>query len=174
MGWAALTAGLLEMTLDQHDAGRTHLTEARDLGRQFGNRWLECTALTQLGWLAVKVGDHDHARTLLVESVAPGDTAELSTQALTFSLVAAAALAQAQGDASHAARALGAADALRKQVGLAAWPSMRRNETDLVTRVTQTLDPDLYERLFAESATVSRREGIALVRREAIDTAGRT
>jgi hypothetical protein len=164
MGWAALTVGLLQMTLDQDDAARAHLTEARDLGRRFGNSWLESTARTQLGWLAVKAGDLDDARTLLVESVDARDDAELSTQTLTFSLVASAALAQANGDAPRAATALGAADGLRKRVGLAAWPSMRRNEGALVARVKQALEIATYEDAFAFGSELNRRDAVALVR----------
>jgi hypothetical protein len=164
MGWAALTVGLLEMTLGQRDAAGAHLTEARALGGQFGNNWLESTARTQLAWLAVKTGDHDDARTLLVESVGAREDAELSTQTLTFSLVASAALAQAKGDAPRAATALGAADGLRKRVGLAAWPSMRRNEADLVARVRQELDALAYQDAFASGSELERRDAVALVR----------
>ena len=54
MGWAALTVGMLEMTLGRHDAAREHLTEANELGGQFGNNWLESAARTQLASLAVQ------------------------------------------------------------------------------------------------------------------------
>ena len=59
MAWAALTVGLLEMTLGRHDAAREHLTEANELGGQFGNRWLESGARTQLASLAVRAGQLD-------------------------------------------------------------------------------------------------------------------
>src|SRR5256885_7292499 len=115
-GWAALTAGLLEMTLGRDDAARAHLTEANELGGRFGNHWLESSARTQLASLAVRAGQLEEARALLVASVHASEDA--STQTVTFSLVAFAQLALAEGDARRAATALGAADGLRKLAGL--------------------------------------------------------
>ena len=68
-GWAALTVGLLEMMLGRDDAARAHLTEANELGGQFGNHWLESSARTQLASLAVRAGQLEEARALLVDSV---------------------------------------------------------------------------------------------------------
>ncbi len=128
VGWAALTVGLLEMTLGRDDAAREHLTEANELGGQFGNTWLESAARTQLASLAVRAGQLEEARAQLVESVDASEDTELSTQTVTFALVASAQLALAEGDAPRAAMALGAADGLRQRAGLRAWPSMRRGE----------------------------------------------
>jgi len=115
IGWAALTVGVLEMTLGRHDAALLSLTEANKLGSQFGNHWLESSARTQLASLAVRAGHLDQARALLAASVEPSGDTDLSTQTVTFSLVACARLALAEGDAQRAAMALGAADALRQR-----------------------------------------------------------
>jgi len=162
-GWAALTVGLLEATLGRDDAARTHLTEANELGSRFGNHWLESSARAQLASLAVRAGRLEEARALLVDSVHASEDAKLSTQTVTFSLVAFARLALAQGDARRAATALGAADGLRKRVGLRAWPSMRRGEEELVDRVVHGLDPEAFEHAFADGSKLNRREAVALV-----------
>src|SRR5207244_13445868 len=96
--WAALTGGLLEMTLGRDDAAREYLTEANELGGQFGNKWLESGARTQLAALAVRAGDLDEARAQLVKSVDASEDAEPTIQTVTFSLVAYAQLALAEGD----------------------------------------------------------------------------
>ena len=96
MAWAALTVGLLEMTLGRHDAAREHLIEANELGGQFGHKWLESGARTQLASLAVRAGQLDEARAQLLKSVAASGDTELSTQTVTFSLVAYAQLALAE------------------------------------------------------------------------------
>jgi hypothetical protein len=96
---------------------------------------------------------------------ASGDT-ELSTQTVTFSLVAYARLALAEGDARRAAVALGAADGLRQRAGLQAWPSMRRDEAELVTRVAQELEPEVFKAAFAAGSQFRRRDAVALVRGE--------
>src|SRR5262249_8356005 len=140
-GWAALTAGLLEKPLGRHDAARAHLTEASGLGGQFGNHWLEASARTQLASLAVRAGHLDEARALLVKSVDASEAVELSTQSVTFSLVASAELALARGDAQQAAYGLGAADGLRQRAGLRPWPSTRRSEAELLARVSGTSVP---------------------------------
>jgi predicted ATPase len=164
LGWAALTAGLLEMALGQHDAARAHLGEASALGGQLGNHWLGRTARTQLASLAVATGHLDEARAMLRESVEASVDSELSTQALTFSLVARAQLALAQGDPRPAALALGAAGGLRERAGLRTWPSMRRSEADLRAGVAGKLGAEAMEQVLAEGARLDRADAIALVR----------
>jgi hypothetical protein len=99
-----------------------------------------------------------------VKSVDASDNAEPTTQTLSFSLVADAGLALAEGDARQAAMALGAADRLRQRAGLRAWPSMRRAEAELLTRVAQAIDPEAFKDAFAAGSELNRREAIALVR----------
>ena len=164
MAWAALTAGLLEMTLGRDDAARDYLTEANELGGQFGNKWLEPVARTQLASLAARAGQLEEARAQLVESVDASEDTELSTQTVTFSLVAYAQLALAERDVRRAAMALGAADGLRRRAGLRAWPSMRRCEAQLATRVAQEIDSDVFKAAFAAGSELNQREAVALVR----------
>jgi hypothetical protein len=83
---------------------------------------------------------------------------------VTFSLVASAELALAQGDARQAASALGAADGLRQRAGLRPWPSTRRSEAELLARVSGKLGPQVFEKVFATGSQLNRREAIALVR----------
>ena len=141
-----------------------YLTEANELGGQFGNKWLESVARTQLASLAVRAGQLEEARAQLVESVDASEDTELSTQTVTFSLVAYAQLALAERDARRAAMALGAADGLRQRAGLRAWPSMRRGEAELATRVAQEIDPDVFKDAFAAGSELNQREAVALVR----------
>lgn len=166
MAWAALTVGLLQMTLGRHDAALASLTEANKLGGQFGNHWLESGARTQLASLAVRTGHLDEARALLVASVSASSDTELSTQTVTFSLVACARLALAEGDARRAAMALGVAHGLRQRAGIEAWPSMRRDEAELVARLARELDPEVLKDAFAAGSQSSRRDAVALVRGE--------
>jgi tetratricopeptide (TPR) repeat protein len=164
MAWAALTVGLLEIALGRHDAARDHLSQANDLGGQFGNKWLEPVARTQLAWLAAHAGQLEQARAQLVESVDASDDTELSTQNVTFALVAHAQLALAERDPRRAARALGAVDGLRQRAGLRAWPSMRRGEAELAARVAQEIDPDVFKDAFAAGSELNQGEALALVR----------
>jgi predicted ATPase len=173
MAFAVLTVGMLETRLGRHDAARASLTEVNQLGDQFGNNWLESAARTQLASLAVRAGHLDEARALLVESVNAGGDAQLSTITVTFALVAYAQLALEEGDARRAALALGAADGLRQRAGLRAWPLARRGEAELVTRVTQETDPEVFKDAFAAGSELSKREAVALVRGDSSRDGGR-
>ncbi|MBB3084009.1 DUF4062 domain-containing protein [Geodermatophilus sabuli] len=162
--FAALTVGMAEMALGRDEAARAHLTEVDELGGQFDNDWLRSTARTQLAALAVGSGRLDEARDLLVRSVDAREDTEVSTLSLTFALVAAARLALARADARRAATALGAADGLRRQAGLRAWPSTRRSEAELISRVRQASAAEDYAEAFSAGGELGHREAVALVR----------
>lgn len=48
--------------------------------------------------------------------------------------------------------------------GLQTWPSMRRDNAELVTRVAGEFDPEVYKDAFAAGSKFSRRDAVALVR----------
>lgn len=164
MAFAALTVGMLETTLGRHDAASRSFSAVKELGGQFGNNWLQCGARTQLASIAVSAGHLEEARALLVEAMDTGESTELGTIPMTFSLVACARLALAEGDARRAAMALGAADGLRQRAGLRAWPGMRRAEAELVDRVVKVMEPETYRNAFASGTELTQREAVALVR----------
>ena len=84
VAFAALTVGMLEMTLGRDDTAASNTSlEVNELGGQFGNTWLEWSARTQLASLAVRAGHLDEARALLVESAGSIEDTQLS--ALTVS-----------------------------------------------------------------------------------------
>jgi hypothetical protein len=100
---AALSVGMLEMSLGRDSAARPLLLEVKELGERFGNTWLTSTARTQLASLAVRAGLLDQARELLIETVDSVESSNVSTLTVTFALVAPAHLALAEGDALQAA-----------------------------------------------------------------------
>jgi predicted ATPase len=170
VAFAALTVGMVEIALGNDDAARAHLATADELGGRFDNLWLRSSACAQLASLEVRIGHLDEARALLVRSVDAGDDAELSTLTVIFSLVTAAQLALADGDARRAAVALGAADGLRGRAGLKAWPSTRRREAELVTRVTQAADSWDFDEALRAGAQLSHREAVVFVRGALLST----
>jgi predicted ATPase len=163
VAFAALTVGMLQMSLGLLDDARQHLIEVDQFGDRFGNSWLTSTARTQLASLAVRAGRLDEARALLVESVDAIEDAHPNTLSATFVLVAFANLALADADPRRAALALGAVEGLRKRAGLLAWPITRRDESELAARVAQA-DPDAFKDAFAVGSDMHRREALALVR----------
>ena len=163
VAFAALTVGMLEATLGRDHTAREYLLEVNELGGQFGNTWLESSARTQLASLAVRAGLLDEARGLLVESVDAIEDTHLSALTLSFALIAFAELALAEADNRRAAMALGAADGMRKRAGLRAWPLIRRSEAELIARLVQQTDPDVYKDAFAAGSQLHSRDALALV-----------
>ncbi|MET0326925.1 MAG: DUF4062 domain-containing protein [Ilumatobacteraceae bacterium] len=161
VAFAALTVGMLEMALGRDDVAREHLVEVDRWGTRFGNSWLESAARTQLATLAVRAGDLDAARQLLTRSIEAGAGSQPSMLTVTFTLVADANLALAEGDGRRAVTALGAADGLRRRAGLRTWPLARRAEAELTARVVARTDPVLYAQVFAAGSELTAREALA-------------
>jgi len=163
-GAAAMTVGMIEMSLGHDEVANSYLREVKSVGDRFNNTWLMSTAGTQLATLAVRGGRFEEARALLADTVNSLEGAHVSTLTVTFALVAFGHLALANGDVRGAATALGAVDGLRKRAGLLAWPLTRRGEADLADRVAQQTEASVLEECLAFGAGFQRSEALALVR----------
>jgi predicted ATPase/class 3 adenylate cyclase len=164
--WTALalgTAGLVETTVGRHDDARRHLREARDLGERFDDAWLAAWSRVLLGTLAVVRGRLEEGRALLEEGLDLSLAAH-STRSVTLCLAAFAQLAVGEGDAERAALLAGAAEGLRRRVGLRAWPLQQLGEGQMVAQVRQALGPDRFEEVFAGGARLTQQEAVAAVR----------
>ena len=160
---AADTAGWLETGLGRHDDALRHLREARDLAERVGGNWFIAGSRVQLGILDVLRGSLDEARPLLEEAL-DLSLAARSTQFVTLCLAAYAWLAFADGDPERAARLEGAAEGLRRRVGLSAWPHLRRVEADLAYQARQRLGAARFDQAFAAGSGLTQREAVAIVR----------
>ena len=159
----AVFAGSLEMALGRYDDALGHLREARDLAERPGGAWLGAGARVQMGILAVLRGRRDEARALLDEAL-DLSLACRSTPFVTLCLAGYAQLAFAEGDPEQAARLEGAAEDLRRRVGLSAWPALRRLEADLVARVRQRLGGSQFDQAFSAGSRLTQRQAVAIVR----------
>jgi predicted ATPase/class 3 adenylate cyclase len=162
-GLAAYSAGLVEMTVGRHDDALRHLTEARDLAERFDNPWLASASRVYLGTLAVAQGRPEEARGLLDEGLELSLAAH-STRSVTLCLAAFARLAFVEGDPQRAALLAGAAEGLRRRVGLQAWPLRRREEAELAAQVRQALGADRFGQLSAAGARLTQQQAVAAVR----------
>jgi uncharacterized protein DUF4062 len=52
-----------------------------------------------------------------------------------------------------------------------AWPSMRRGEAELLTRVADEIDPEVFKDAFAAGSELGQREAVALVRGDTTSSA---
>jgi hypothetical protein len=83
---------------------------------------------------------------------------------VTLCLAGYAQLAFADGDPDRAALLEGAAEGLRRRVGLPAWPNLRRVEADLVTRVRHRLGDSRFDQAFSAGSGLTQQEAVAIVR----------
>jgi len=160
---AVFTVGSLEMALDRYDDALRDLREARDLAEVSGGDWFTAGSRVQLGILAVLRGSPDEARALLEEAL-DLSLAARSTRFVTLCLAGYAQLAFAEGDPERAARLKGAADGLRRRVGLPAWPHLRRVEADLVDQVRHRLGAGRFDQTFTAGSGLTQRDAVAIVR----------
>ena len=75
-----------------------------------------------------------------------------------------ARLAFAQGDLERTALLEGAADGLRRRVGLRAWPMLRPAETELRTKLRQALGADRLDQVFSAGSRLSQQQAVAAVK----------
>ena len=116
----------------------------------------------QPGILAVLRAKLNEARALLDEAL-DLSLAARSTAFVTLYLAGYAQLAFADGDPDRAALLEGAAEGLRRQVGLPAGPHLRRVEADLVARVQGRLGGSRFNQAFSAGSGLTQREAVAIV-----------
>jgi tetratricopeptide (TPR) repeat protein len=153
----------VETALGHYDDALGHLREARELSERAGGDWLTAGFRVQMGILAVLQGNLHEARTMLDEALKLS-LATRSTPFVTLSLAGYAWLAFADGDPERAARLEGAAEGLRRRVGLRAWPHLRRVEADLVTQVRQRLGNSQFDQAFFAGFQLTQRQALDAVR----------
>jgi predicted ATPase len=159
---AAVSAGYLETAVGRYDDTLGHLTEARELAKRFDNAWLAAISQVNLGTLALVRGRLEEARALLEEGLELS-LATHSTRSVTLCLAAFARLAFVEGDPEQAALLAGAAEGLRRRVGVQAWPMLRPGEAELVAQVRQALGADRFEQAFAAGARLNQQQAVATV-----------
>jgi predicted ATPase len=166
--WTALAAGSLawhEASAGRRDDALRHLQEVRDLGDELDSAWLVAWYQVQMGILAITQGQFDQARMLLEDALALSVEAH-STNSVTLCLIAFARLAFAGSDPERAALLAGAAEGLRRRLGLRAWPMLRNDEADLIGQIRLTLGPDRFSEMTQAGSRLSRPEAVAAASRQ--------
>jgi predicted ATPase len=160
---AVLSVGSAEAAIGRGEEAVRDLSEARELADQLDSAWLAAWSRLQLGTLDVLRGRVEEARELLDEALELSLAAR-STPFVTLCLAAHARLAFGEGDPERTALLEGAADGLRRRVGLRAWPMLRPTETELMAQLRQALGPDRFDQVFSAGSRLNQREAVAAVR----------
>jgi predicted ATPase/DNA-binding SARP family transcriptional activator len=158
---AAFCAAAAQMTLGRYDGALRHLREARALSDDVGSDWLPACSRVHMAILAVLRGQPDEGQPLLEEALDLSLTAR-STPLLAMCISAHAWMAFADGDPERAARLEGAAQGLRRRVGLLACPLVRQMESDLTANIRRLLGPDRFDEAFWEGFRLSQQEALAI------------
>ena len=160
---AVLSVGSFQAAIGRDDDAVRHLSEARELADRFSYHWPATWSRVQLGTLAVRQGQLDEARELLDKAL-DLSLAARSTPFVALCLAAHARLAFGEGDPERTALLEGAADGLRRRVGLRAWPMLRPTETELMAQLRQALGADRFDQAIAVGSRLNQREAVAAVR----------
>jgi ATP/maltotriose-dependent transcriptional regulator MalT len=157
LGAAHLATGDLE-------AAEAALTEAKVLGKSISNPWLVAHANHHLGELARRRHGPSRAEDLHHEALTLRARAGLRP-GVAESLESLAALAADQESFSEAARLLGAAAALRTEIGLARWPADQAGYDTNVASARDALGEPAFDAAWAEGQALPVDEAVAYVSR---------
>lgn len=160
---AGLTLGGLETTFGRYDDALGHLTEMRDLTKQFGDAWPAAYSWVYLGALALAQGRLQEAKAALDEALGLS-LAGQSTRSVTLCLAGFARWALAAGDPEWAALLAGAAEGLRRRAGIGSWPILRQREAELMAQARQALGAGRFDQVFAAGARLTQRAAVAAAR----------
>jgi tetratricopeptide (TPR) repeat protein len=130
--------GTIESALERPDHGRVRFEEALTLLRETGDWTTEALCLTGLAWALIRGGEIAGARLRLRECFAVLE--RIDTPRERFSaLESLGELAMAMGRSAAAARLIGAASAVRDQIGTLRMPSEQAEIERLVVRIERDL-----------------------------------
>lgn len=77
-----------------------------------------------------------------------------------------ARLAVAEGDPDQAALLVGAAEGLRRRLGMRAWPMLRQGETELISQVRQAVGPDRFSKMTEVGSRLSQQQAVDAIWRQ--------
>ena len=161
---AAFTAGTLETAVGHLADAEQHLTEASELAESFDSTALTAGSRVQLANLDILNGRPDEAHARLAEALNQSVDAR-STPFITLCLSGLARLALSEGDPERAAFLEGAADGLRRRIGIRPWPILRHGESVLATEVVSALGQQRFDDIYAAGGDVSLRDALLVALR---------
>jgi len=135
-------------------------TEAVAIWRDLGMQADTAAALHNLGYAVLSQGDVGRARSLFAESLALHQ-AQDNRAGIAEGLAGLAAVAATEQQAEHAARLLGAVEALREHLGGVLWPAERHEWERYVLATRVQLEDATFEAAWAEGHAMSLEHAIA-------------
>ncbi len=162
--WSLSVLGAAYALMEDDEAARTALGEANDVASLLGNQWLAAMADHHLAELEHRGGHLHRAEDLHHQALARCVQRDLLPGVID-SVEALAALAVAQESGAEGVRLLAAADARRNALGLARWPIHQPAHDRATTRARELLDAEVFEKAWAEGATLTIEDAVAYASR---------
>jgi predicted ATPase/DNA-binding CsgD family transcriptional regulator/Tfp pilus assembly protein PilF len=153
--------GLVVARLGNLDQGQAYLEDGRRRHRAAGYHLGEALSLRFLGQVAQAKGDLPRAASLFRESLR-FDPEELQSWHIAGALECLAATIGPKQQPDLAARLIGAAEALREEVGIPIEPALRDAHSRTIAAMNAALGKAAFERARAAGRAMSRREAVAL------------
>ncbi|MEA2529271.1 MAG: hypothetical protein QOG89_915, partial [Thermomicrobiales bacterium] len=152
--------GLVTSRQGDHDQGQAYLEESLHHHRALGHRLGEALSLRFLGQVAQARGDLPGAASLYRDSLR-FEPAELQSWHIAGSLEGLAATAGSGRESELAAKFLGAAKALREEVGIPVEPALQEAHARTLAAVQAALGEEPFAQARAAGRAMSREEAIA-------------
>lgn len=160
LGLVQISLALVALDREEWETAGALLAESLALSRETGEEGDTAIALRGLGRLALRQGQPAQARPPLVESLGlhqkQGDTRQMAV-----TLEELAALSLAEGHAEHAARLLGAAQALGDTLGVVPTPAGAAETEQCAAQIRAALGEEAYLTLSEEGGGWTCEEATA-------------
>lgn len=162
--WAQSILGAALLSAGDAAAARATLEAAKAAAQSLDNAWLIATADHRLGILARRAGELTRAEQLHHEALELQRSRNLRP-GVVESLEALAALASDHESPAEAARLFGAADTLRRSIGMVRWPVEQAGYDDDLGRTRAQLAGDEFDAAWSQGAALSMEDAIEYVSR---------
>ncbi len=155
----AMNLGLTLTYQGEYAKARPLMDESLGMFRGLGDKRYIAAALTNLGFLAIHQKDYASASALYVDGLTI--RRELGDKwGITFSLEGLAVIAAAQGEATRAARLLGAAEALREAIRAPLAPVYRTDHESNVNLVRSSLSQEAFTAAWNEGRMMPLEDAV--------------
>ena len=164
LSWSLCIIGGCELAAGRLAEARTALVEARTIGTAIENPWTSALAIQRLGDLALQEGETGKAEDLYHEALAIRHKRRFLPD-VAESLDALASIAARQESSMETARLYGAADALRRSLGVVCFPIAQSENEVHLAQIRRQTGEQTCEAAFAEGAELSVGEAVAYASR---------
>jgi ATP/maltotriose-dependent transcriptional regulator MalT len=154
-------AGRLALCQSNTTMARSFTEEALSLFREIEDRQGTALSLCLLAQVEAGQGNHATARTLYEESLSMAARGVDDKGLIPSCMEGLASLVAVQGEATWAARLLGAAEALREAIGVPIWPVDRPGYERLVADVRTNLGEKAFAAAWAEGSAMTPEQALA-------------